>query len=289
MNISSRKLSGWLSLGALALALAWTAPLYAQQNNDQPQSDQINSSDSKGGAKTAEETKAAPAPPSVHNWRGAYVGAHVGYGWGKSNVFFNPLPSAATFINMAPRTFTLKPRGVNGGIQGGYNWQRGRFVFGPEADFSWSDMRQTFTANPIIQNNGTGFPGAGFQTGTHKTEWFGSLRWRGGVAYGHVLFYGTAGFAYAHIKYLTNVDFRPFGTTQYPAFNSRTQKGWTAGGGAEIAINQHWSVKAEYLYYEVGGASFIGNPTPALPPFQVGYDWTKTRVSTFNTGINFHF
>ena len=28
--------------------------------------------------------------------------------------------------------------------------------------------------------------------------------------------------------------------------------GWTAGGGAEFAVNERWSVKAEYLYVDLG-------------------------------------
>jgi outer membrane immunogenic protein len=32
--------------------------------------------------------------------------------------------------------------------------------------------------------------------------------------------------------------------------------GWTAGGGVEWMFTQNWSVKVEYLHYDLGTASF---------------------------------
>jgi len=36
---------------------------------------------------------------------------------------------------------------------------------------------------------------------------------------------------------------------------SNTEDGWTAGAGIEYAISNNWSVKVEYLYYELGTES----------------------------------
>ena len=46
---------------------------------------------------------------------------------------------------------------------------------------------------------------------------------------------------------------------------SQTTAGWTVGGGAEYAFDNHWSVKAEYLYVDPGSVSFstAGNPAPS--------------------------
>ena len=59
----------------------------------------------------------APAPLSAGSWVGPYLGANVGY-------------ELATVDNNP-----TKPSGIAGGIEAGYNWQRGQFVFGGEADF----------------------------------------------------------------------------------------------------------------------------------------------------------
>lgn len=306
MSNLSGKLSGWLGLGALIITAAAAIPLYAQQNGssfDQPQSNQVNIKSlkddetrivKKSSFLPAKTKSAAPAPaPTGFDWTGGYIGGHVGYGWGKADTRFEPLPSAATFINMAPTTIRNRPRGAIAGVQGGYNWQTGNFVIGGEGDFSWTGMNRTTTVTPITQNNGTPFPGAGFQATGQKTTWFATLRPRAGFAFGKVLVYGTAGAAIGRVQYAATTDFRPFGTTQYPATFSRTKGGWTAGGGIEVGFRRGsggwwWSFKSEYLYYDLGNASATASATPALPPFQILYIW-QTKAHTWNSGVNFHF
>jgi len=235
------------------------------------------------------EAASVPAPSgSSYNWTGVYVGGHVGYGWGKADTFFDPLPTAAQFINLAPTTLKPNPRGFAGGIQGGYNWQTGHFVVGGEADVTWTDMKGTVTLTPIPQNNGTPFPGAGFLTASQNTKYFGTLRVRAGGTFSRVFLYGTAGLAYGQVVYQADSDFRPVGTEHYPANFTRTRTGWTVGAGGEVMIAKHWSWKAEYLYYDLRKQSATIDPALPLPPFQVRYTWT-TQAHTFNTGINYRF
>ena len=235
--------------------------------------------------------KAAPlAPvPAAYNWTGFYLGANFGYGWGRGDTTFDPLPTAAIFVNLAPTTLGLTPRGALGGLQLGYNWQTGMMVFGVETDFQWSGMDASVTQAPIIQNNGTPFPGAGFLTASERTDWFGTLRARFGVTpVDRLLLYVTGGLAYGHVKYSADTDFRPVGTENYPASVSKTRAGWTVGAGAEWAFMPHWSLKAEYLYYDLGNESVTVNPAIPLPPFQVHYQW-ETRASVARVGVNYKF
>lgn len=230
----------------------------------------------------------APAPPaSGYSWKGVYIGAHVGYGWGRAKTSFAALPTAAQFINLAPITLRNDPTGANAGAQAGYNWQSGKFVAGVETDFSWSRMRGTVVVVGITQNNGASWNGS--LTAHQDTKWFGTLRPRAGFTPTSKIFlYGTAGLAYGHVNYFDNADFRPQGPIQYPAAANKTKTGWTAGGGVEVGINKHWSLKAEYLYYDLGKQSLTGSPVPANPPFQVSYT-SETKAHTFNTGVNFRF
>jgi outer membrane immunogenic protein len=72
--------------------------------------------------------------------------------------------------------------------------------------------------------------------------------------------------------------------------------GWTAGGGIEWMLAQNWSVKAEYLYYDLGS---VQTSSGATSRFHTGPDylvWTnQTSAQTrFNgnivrAGVNYHF
>ena len=65
-------------------------------------------------------------PPAVYNWQGFYIGGNLGYQWGKvSNSAGNPA-------------------GLLGGVQGGYNWQNGQWVFGVETDLQLTAADDTF-------------------------------------------------------------------------------------------------------------------------------------------------
>jgi outer membrane immunogenic protein len=104
----------------------------------------------------------AAAPFSGYNWNGVYVGANLGYQWGK-------------VTNWGPST---EPSGVMGGGQIGANWQFGTWVLGLEADIQGSGASDTF---------------AGYK---FSNPWFGTVRGRGGYAMNNVLLYVTGGLAY---------------------------------------------------------------------------------------------
>ena len=288
----------WLALSTQVLAVGGLLSLSAHaQIQNQPQVSQDKAAD----AVTVTEASAATAPasafpkpilppPSTNKWTGFYGGGHVGYGWGKADTTFTPLPTAAQFINLAPTTLHPDPKGIVAGGQVGYNHEISPWVLSGEFSISWSNMKGTATVTPIIQNNGTAFPGAGFISAHQDTSWFGTLRPRLGIlptASHKLLLYGTAGFAFGNVKYAATTDFRPSGTTQYPANFSKTKNGWTAGGGAEIAVAPHVGLNLEYLYYNLGNEAITVNPTPALPPFQVAYNW-QTKAQVFKVGVNFH-
>jgi outer membrane immunogenic protein len=99
-------------------------------------------------------------PFGVYNWNGAYVGANVGYEWGRLDML------------------RLNPSGFAGGLQAGYNWQSGQFVLGGETDLQLSGANDIFA--PYKFSN----------------PWFGTTRVRAGIAMNNILLYATAGLAY---------------------------------------------------------------------------------------------
>ncbi|HEX4408658.1 MAG TPA: outer membrane protein [Xanthobacteraceae bacterium] len=155
----------------------------------------------------------APEPYSgygAYSWVGPYVGGTLGYEWG--DVSNNP----------------TRPSGVAGGIEGGFNWQHGNFVYGAEADFNLSSADDTFA--PWQFSN----------------PWFATVRGRAGVAIGNVLLYGTAGLAFGELT----------ADTAGNLSEHHTGMGWVAGAGAEVGLTPHWSAKAEWLYLDFSDHNF---------------------------------
>lgn len=119
---------------------------------------------------------------------------------------------------------------ADGGVAGGfigYNYDLGGYVIGGEVDALWSGMSGS---------NGT-FTG--------DINWLSSARVRAGVDLGGVLIYGTAGLAVGGVE-----------VTGPGADVSNTQVGWTAGGGADIAVSENMFVRAEYQYVDLGSDNF---------------------------------
>ncbi len=180
-----------------------------------------------GHAMAADLPQPAPPPPQapavyvapVYNWAGVYIGLNGGWGFGKSQWTVGTLTSSPS---------------NNGGVIGGtlgVNFQSGAFVFGAEGDFDWSAIN-TGTSVTVCQVIGT------CQTGNN---WLSTFRGRVGFAADRVLFYATAGGAFANVQ-----------TTINGVTNSNTQAGWTAGLGVEGAFAENWTAKVEYLYVDLG-------------------------------------
>jgi len=151
----------------------------------------------------------APAPLSAYSWAGPYLGATAGFEWGSVD------------------NSRTNPSGIAGGIEAGYNWQSGAFVFGGETDIQLSAADDTLS--PFEFSN----------------PWFGTLRGRAGVTLNNVLLFGTAGLAYGDIR-----------ADSALLSESHTSIGWVAGGGVEVGFAPRWSAKAEWLYLDLSDHNF---------------------------------
>jgi outer membrane immunogenic protein len=240
-----------------------------------------------------EMKQVAPAPPECdYTWTGFYIGGNAGYGWGNADTDVDPLPDPVTFVNLRPTRLEPDPNGFIGGGQVGFNWQWNKWlVLGAEADFQGSDMQGSDTLSPIIQNDGTPWPfDHSFIHSNERTQWFGTVRGRiGFVPFCRLLIYGTGGLAYGNVDYSANTDFGfSSGFEKYQTDFTKTKVGWTAGAGTEYALSHHWSVKLEYLYYDLGDETRTVAANPTFPPFAVRYEW-DTTAHIFRGGLNFKF
>lgn len=273
----------------------------------------------------------APPPPPVISWTGWYVGLNAGAVWGcgnahntlsplSSDVNFphgighppptspNPEPAAhlAAISSVGTFDFDNGCRNANfiGGGQIGYQWQFGTWVAGIEADIQGiggNNNSGTFVKTAHLAFDG-GQNWVGTATFERDNSWLGTLRGRIGFLWTPAfLVYATGGLAYGKTSGDITLDIRndAFCCTHIPpadAFFSgdKTRAGWTVGGGVEWMFAPRWSVKAEYLYYDLGSRDFSFPVTIT--------DTNSNRSATFvsngsfdikgniaRVGINYHF
>jgi len=74
----------------------------------------------------------APTLPAW-TWAGLYLGANVGYGWGKSSTD-TVFTDAATGTPLLATITSAALKGVSFGGQAGFNWQSGPWLLGIEGD-----------------------------------------------------------------------------------------------------------------------------------------------------------
>jgi outer membrane immunogenic protein len=237
-------------------------------------------------------TKAPPlAVAAPAGWTGWYVGGSLGYGWHNATAGIasnTPVLAALITIGTIPSSLTTDPKGGLGGLQLGYNYQINKAVFGVEADISLADI----SGRHSIRNPGPILPFAIYTTTVEqRLEWFGTLRGRVGFTpFDNLLIYGTGGLAYGRTNYNGNIQrsaiLLNFGV---PASTDVTKTGWTVGGGVEYALSNKWSVKAEYLYYDLGNATLTGNQKP--PPLFLAASSASYSFATLGNivrvGLNF--
>jgi outer membrane immunogenic protein len=182
----------------------------------------------------------------VFSWTGFYVGLNAGYGFGKSDWDF-------------PAGTSVSPDGFLGGVTLGYNLQTGRWVWGLESDLDYTAIKKSDAC------------GAG--TCELKTDWFGTARGRIGYAgWNNFMPYITGGAAFADLK----------ASNSATGSESKWKVGWTFGGGLEYALYSRWSIKAEYLYADLGKLSC--DAACGASPDDVTY---KTQI--VRAGVNYRF
>jgi outer membrane immunogenic protein len=241
------------------------------------------------------ELKAPPPPPCI--WCGFYVGGNAGWAWGRdainSTTVFPSPPFLAVDVAAisSASSQTLNPNGFTGGTQFGYNLQRGPWVLGIEEDFEYLGLKAsrggTFPFPSTLPGGAIGPPTVFFSTATSvSTSWLFTARPRVGWASNNWLLFVTGGLAVGRESFSQTIGVvAPFVSSNSLA---TVQVGWTVGAGVEYALNQSWSLKAEYLYVDLGTTN--ANSGTLTPPFAGFANNTSARLTTSiaRGGFNFH-
>ncbi|HKS85054.1 MAG TPA: outer membrane protein [Pseudolabrys sp.] len=239
-------------------------------------------------------------PPAGHDWSGFYLGIHGGYGWDPAHATFDPrafITDVAPLFTInsvsAPFDLSVSPEGWLGGLQAGYNWQNGAFVYGFETGLSWGRIKDESTAafsaitDPNV-NDGFGDAIAGQVRLKQELDYFGTLQGRAGLAVNSLLLYGTGGLSFGRVKTTFetfNMSTQTLASAPAAAPRSATSDkvrfGFTVGGGVEWAFAPAWSVKTEYLYVNLGKGDTLRIPG--------GIAHSEFHMHLVRAGLNYHF
>lgn len=206
-----------------------------------------------GPASAADMALKAPVYRAVYDWTGFYIGAHTGYGGGKSN---------AVLSDPAITTSDGRFSGIIGGVQAGYNVRMASgLLLGVEADMTFpSYMLSNFTVSSLT----TARSGI-----SEQWDYTGTARGRIGYTSGPWLAYATGGVAWMGERFLNT-----------PAVGDDEKHigvrlGWVAGAGVEYAFAPHWTARLEYLYsqYDRANVRF-----PSGTQFSSTTDFQQIRI-----------
>ncbi len=230
---------------------------------------------------------ASAAPP--YNWTGFYAGGNAGYGSGNANdamVLEGSWLTDGTGDNVPLTPLgngQLKINGFVGGIQAGYNYQMGQWLLGIEVDADYFRMKKDF-ASGAFTNAASG--NSYTFTSSFESNWLITVRPRLGYAFDRLLVYVTGGLAIADQKFSQNITQLNIAYTEIGSV-SKTTAGWTAGVGAEYALDNRWSVKAEYLYVDPGSVSFSASGD--IAPDYNSVHSAHLKASVVRAGLNYRF
>jgi outer membrane immunogenic protein len=264
------------------------------------------------------QLKAAPVPAS-YDWTGFYAGGNVGYGWGRAPTDVND-PAVPDFTNFSfgnPPVTTFVPlpgasfsdgnrmKGINGGVQFGYNAQFGKTVLGFETDWQGVGGHAAAADNTpfdtgLIVVGPIGFEDSGYLTTQYQAriDWFGTVRGRVGYAADQILLFATGGMAYGRVSVSGTNSFTdttlfcalaPCTTTvttgATPFAAARINVGWTLGAGIEGALQpmSRWTWTVEYLHIDLG--SLDTSVVPAISAVSAGPPPTATMHTRFGDDI----
>lgn len=218
---------------------------------------------------------------AADNWTGFYAGGNIGYGWADNKQ-----------TNNKDGYHKIKPKGVIGGIQAGYNYQfDNNFVIGAEAQFSIANIKKSENDSKVSS------PYSPYSN-TAKIKNAFSLNATAGYAVDSFLPYVTAGLTYGKREFglACGAQYAALpgsptcdGKNNNPEFNktaSKSSLGYNLGVGVKYRVSRDISIGAEYRYTKFSNKSV--NLYDPKYPSKSKRDF-KTSMNTLNFSVNYQF
>lgn len=230
------------------------------------------------------------------DFKGFYLGGNVGNAMGRFSVdtspTFSPIgyfAATSTTAITAASSQQIKPNGITGGGQAGYNYQWDNLVLGVEVDVDRMDLSGSTT---VTQPYPCCPPSTFTVTQNAETSWLFTARPKLGVVFGRMMFYGTAGVTASRVKY-SELFTDTFATANESAIFQQKKAGWAGGAGGEFRLTHHLSVKGEYLYIGIPTASTTSTKLTAFTgtafPTNIFTHTVALHAHIARGGVNFRF
>jgi outer membrane immunogenic protein len=231
---------------------------------------------------SADESNVNSPEPSAKSsttdlWQGFYAGINAGYGHNAGNI---NAPIWGVKSKDEEHSFI-------GGIQVGANRQYGDIVVGIEADFNDSrleDSEYIYSDYKYTED---------YHHHDSKVDWFSTLRGRIGYApHQNLLLFVTGGAAMGRIESKTRFETDYTNDEMDTSWSSSardTRFGGVVGAGAEYSVASRWSVKAEYLFVDLGTKTNVVNGAYLNGNARSYWVKNKGQFSAFRLGVNFRF
>lgn len=222
-----------------------------------------------GSATAAELPLKAPAAlPPVCTWCGWYIGVNGGGVWGTTDSTLDTQNTLGGLFSAAD-ILVLNAAGAN-------SFNNNGWLAGGQVGYLYEDLGSHFVlafelAIDAVQLKGS-VSNPGLLASTHlpltitegmsnQTTWLGTFLIRagydfgggGGGYFGGFIPYWTIGPAITQVRHNFNfVDTTVFSNT---ADFGQVVAGAAVGGGIELRLVDHWSIRGEYLYVDFGGTN----------------------------------
>ncbi|TNE40727.1 MAG: porin family protein [Sphingomonadales bacterium] len=196
------------------------------------------------------------AAPAMANPQGPYGGFNLGYAMSDAETDVRVL-NQDYFLNSSITDIQdnfpgdLDSDSVTFGFFGGWMWDLNNGAsFGFEGDLNWMNvdesavtMREYPCCAPSTYTIGESL----------ERNWLATIRARLGVDVSPQLFvYATGGFAFGDADYKLSFEDTDDPIALTTGSNDDTLTGWTAGVGGEFTMANGVSIRAEYLYVDLG-------------------------------------
>ncbi|RYE44307.1 MAG: porin family protein [Hyphomicrobiales bacterium] len=228
---------------------------------------------------------------SAHDWSGFYLGVFGSVAAGQANIdgtIYNDGPAGhgpellaeVNALNDFPFTDTM----AGYGIQAGYNVQLDNIMLGIQADLGALNLNGSAEASGSVL-------GVNFVVrNSFNADWLLTLRPRVGLrASDNLLIYASGGLALSSIEfsheYLSNFA----GVITEGFSESYVRAGWVVGAGIEYALDENWSLGAEYLYTDLGSISETRRVTYGAPIDTLFENELDLSAHALRTSVNYRF